>query len=77
MNEYRKGKDCVDLGQYYSKHVLAMTAENLHEKHEIAEELANRDLIIEQLQAENVLLRDVMRQAAEAPGKNWLCFTKV
>lgn len=35
-----------DLGGFYSKHVSAMTAEQLHSKSAIAAELAHRDQII-------------------------------
>ena len=36
-----------DLGGFYSKHVFAMTAEQLHSKSAIAAELAHRDRIIQ------------------------------
>ena len=38
------------LGAHYSKHVEAMTVEGLHEKSEIAAELAHRDVLIDRLQ---------------------------
>lgn len=37
-------------GGFYFKHVLAMTAEGLHSKSDIAAELAHRDLRIQQLE---------------------------
>lgn len=37
-------------GGYYSRHVLAMTAENLHRKSDIAAELAWRDMRIAELE---------------------------
>lgn len=37
------------LEPYYSAHVSAMTSEDLHSKHDIAQELAGRDREIEQL----------------------------
>lgn len=39
-------------GNYYSRHVSAMTAEALHAKSEIAGELAHRDMEIDRLRAE-------------------------
>lgn len=37
------------MGNHYSDHVFAMTAEKLHSKSDIAAELAWRDYIIDQL----------------------------
>lgn len=48
--------ECVDAFKCYSKHTMAMTAEGLHEKSDIAHELTYRDLQIERLQAENASL---------------------
>ena len=42
MSEYAK-RDFRGLGVYYTGHVSAMTAEDLHEKCDIAAELAFRD----------------------------------
>ena len=39
-----------DLGEWYYKHVEALTAEGLHDKAKIAAQLAYRDNIIEELQ---------------------------
>jgi hypothetical protein len=36
-------------GQVYCDHVMAMTAEGLHEKSDIAAELAHRDILIAEL----------------------------
>lgn len=36
-------------GEYYCRHVMALTAENLHEKSEIAAELGYRDMLIDKL----------------------------
>lgn len=36
-------------GNYYFKHVSAMTGENLHSKSDIAAELGYRDMIIDKL----------------------------
>ena len=35
------------LGEYYARHVMAMTAEGLHEKADIAAELAWRDFLLD------------------------------
>ena len=48
-------RDAYELdvaGDYYSRHVCAMTAEALHSKSDIAAELAHRDMIIDQLRAQ-------------------------
>lgn len=39
----------IEQGQYYMDHLMAMTAEDLHSKSAIAEELAHRDIVIEEL----------------------------
>ena len=44
-------RDVEELGQFYTDHVLAMTAEDLHEKPDIAAELAYRDAEIERLRS--------------------------
>ena len=44
-------RNTIKLGDHYTKHLEAMTAENLANKGAIAAELAWRDLQIEQLQA--------------------------
>jgi len=48
MSEYAE-RDPVALGEYYMKHLVAMTSEKLHAKSEIAAELAFRDAEIERL----------------------------
>ena len=45
-------RDSKLLGEGYVKHVMAMTAEGLHAKSDIAAELAIRDAYAEQLEAE-------------------------
>jgi hypothetical protein len=45
-------RDAMKLGQYYSRHVSAMTGEDLHSKSDIAAELAWRDREIDRLKAE-------------------------
>ena len=44
---YRNCKDPRILGNYYTKHIIAMTTEELHEKSEIAMELAYRDMLLD------------------------------
>jgi len=44
-------RNAMELGQTYMNHVMAMTAEGLHAKSDIAAELAFRDKQIEALQA--------------------------
>ena len=57
-NLYRNGLDCVELGEYYINHIVAMTDEKLLNKNEIAEELASRDMEIDQLKEELKLLKE-------------------
>ena len=38
-----------ELGEYYTKHLSAMTSEGLHSKSDIAAELAYRDYVIDKL----------------------------
>ena len=45
-----------DAGDHYTKHVMAMTAEKLHSKADIAAELGYRDMRITELEAENTRL---------------------
>lgn len=46
-----------EAGNYYCKHVSAMTSEKLHSKSDIAAELAQRDYEIEALKVQVVMLR--------------------
>ena len=50
--------DARDYEPYFSLHLMAMTAEDLHSKGEIACELAYRDARIAELEAENARLRE-------------------
>lgn len=45
-------RDIIDLGEYYTKHISAMTSENLRSKSDIAAELAFRDAEIDRLKKE-------------------------
>ena len=60
MSEYAD-RDVLAQGAHYTKHVMAMTAEGLHDKADIAAELAHRDMAIDQLRAE----RDAMRATVD------------
>lgn len=42
-------RNIIDLGEYYTKHISAMTEEKLHSKSDIAAELAFRDAEIDRL----------------------------
>ena len=48
-------------GNYYCKHVAAMTREGLHSKSDIAAELGFRDSQIDQLKQENTELREAFQ----------------
>ena len=50
MAEYAE-RDILKQGNYYMRHVAAMTAEGLHNKSDIAAELAHRDIEIARLKA--------------------------
>ena len=54
MAEYAEymGRDIVAQGEYYARHVSAMTAEGLHHKSHIAAELAHRDIVIAKLKTQ-------------------------
>lgn len=47
INTQYAQRDARELGEYYTKHVQAMTAEGLHSKSAIAAELAYRDQLID------------------------------
>lgn len=51
MNLYDPNRDVIRQGKHYTNHVMAMTAEKLHSKADIAQELAHRDIAIEQMLA--------------------------
>ena len=46
MKHYESDRDIIEMGEYYTRHVLAMTREALHEKSDIAAELGWRDMQI-------------------------------
>lgn len=43
-------RDIMAMGEYYARHVVAMTAEGLHDKADIAAELAYRDMRLAELE---------------------------
>ena len=67
MTKYRNHKHpmAVLRSPQYSQHVMAMTAEKLHDKGDIAEELAARDIEIAEYRE---LLRELLVQLCENPG---------
>lgn len=58
-------RDIEPIFTHYANHVSAMTEEGLHDKGEIAAELAHRDALIVELQAENARLRGIVEQLPE------------
>ncbi|MGL4566351.1 MAG: hypothetical protein ACRCVD_13745 [Halioglobus sp.] len=56
--------DARDYEPYFSRHLMAMTSEDLHGKGEIACELAYRDARIAELKAENQRLREALTLVA-------------
>jgi K+/H+ antiporter YhaU regulatory subunit KhtT len=56
-------RDIMEMGQGYFEHVLAMTAEGLHDKSDIAAELAWRDEQIAALQ-QHLAEREALLQRA-------------
>lgn len=42
-------RDVIKQGEWFSKHLMHMTSEELHNKADIAAELAHRDIIIDEL----------------------------
>ncbi len=51
MKKLYAQRDVKRLGRYYTKHVSAMTSEELHSKADIAAELAWRDFIIDYVES--------------------------
>lgn len=53
-------RDAIALGSHYTRHIEAMTVEDLHDKGDIAAELAWRDAEIERVKVErDATIRDV------------------
>lgn len=59
-------RDILAQGDYYARHVMALTAESLHDKSDIAAELAHRDQEINRLRAELDALRQFAREMMDA-----------
>lgn len=58
---YNKDRDIMALdkaGNYYCRHVYALTRENLVSKSDIAAELGYRDMLIDEMYA---MLKDIMK----------------
>ncbi|HET6725912.1 MAG TPA: hypothetical protein VFH85_07905 [Gammaproteobacteria bacterium] len=63
--QYRE-RDQIELekaGGYFSRHMSAMTEENLFDKSAIAEELAWRDMEIDRLRVDAAVLRNLAGSA--------------
>lgn len=58
MSEYNLDRNPMELEPHFIKHMSAMTREGLHNKSDIACELAYRDKEIERLQAELTRLHE-------------------
>lgn len=58
-------RDHQAQGDYYLRHVSAMTGEGLHAKSAIAGELAHRDMVIDAQAAENTRLRAALKRITE------------
>lgn len=54
-----------DAGNYYCKHVSAMTGEKLHSKSDIAAELAHRDYEIDKLKSQVQQLLSLIYNSAQ------------
>ncbi len=50
--KHYKQRNARELGEYYTRHVMAMTGEDLYSKCDIAAELAYRDKLIDELKEE-------------------------
>lgn len=59
-------RDARALGDHYTRHVEAMTAEGLHAKSAIAAELAWRDQRIEALEVDRNALREALKGLRDA-----------
>jgi hypothetical protein len=61
MKKHYAERDIMEQGQVYCDHVMAMTAEGLHAKSDIAAERAHRDLRIAELEkALNCLIEKIV-----------------
>lgn len=61
--KWYRNQDREDLNNHiYMGHLSAMTGEDLHSKSEIAQELAVRDMRVEQLEKDNAELKEENRK---------------
>ena len=67
-NQYAK-RNVIALGNYYTRHVSAMTEEDLHEKSDIAAELAYRDKQIDALVEDLIKTRGWLKDVEQAAGR--------
>lgn len=68
MSKNYADRDIVALdkaGDYYVRHVSAMTAEDLHSKSDIAAELGHRDMVIDRLKARADMAKRLAETARE------------
>ena len=72
----RNHMELDELGNYYSRHVQAMTAEDLHDKSDIAAELASRDAAIDRLKDEVHQVRNDAQEAYNSAYKAFLPIIK-
>ena len=70
--ETRDIEELDAAGGYYTRHVDAMTSEQLDSKSKIAAELAYRDFTIDQMQAELDVLRDMLAESGQLPSTRLL-----
>ncbi len=68
----RDAYELDEAGNYYCRHVSAMTAEGLHSKSDIAAELGWRDWQIDLVIAERKALREALNQISEYPDHDTL-----
>lgn len=70
---YDKNRDVQALGDYWLKHLSAMTEEDLHSKSDIAAELAWRDKQIDELKLRlSAVVRSSLERSAEEAVKQVL-----
>ena len=62
MKKLYARRDPIGQGEFYTNHLMAMTAEGLHEKSDIAKELAHRDIQIYKLQQKIMTLESHARK---------------
>lgn len=69
-------RDPISQGVFYTRHIHAMTEENLHSKSAIAMELAHRDICIQALSKKCAELEEENRAGNEALKLSWQVFEK-